>query len=198
MNYLAHLYFAQENAHSCFGNLLGDFCKGVNIECIEKPVKLGLDNHRLVDAFTDNHIAVKAAKQCFTPKRRRFSGVVLDVLFDHFLIKHWTSYSDVSLSEFKHSRYAYLIEATPNMPNHMSHVITRMVAEDWFSRYEQLTSLSDVLDSIALRIRFSNQFEGSIEEIIENYEYFNDVFLHFFPDLLRYVTEKSIEKPTQY
>jgi len=53
MNYLAHLYLAQPNADSYYGNLLGDFGGKKLAKLLPSPIRLGLENHYLVDKFTD-------------------------------------------------------------------------------------------------------------------------------------------------
>ena len=98
MNYLAHLYLAQPTADSHFGNLLGDFGGKRHVEQLPNTVINGLDNHYLVDKFTDSRRAVKHAKQYFSPERKRFAAVAIDVVFDHFLIVHWQRFNKQPLS----------------------------------------------------------------------------------------------------
>jgi acyl carrier protein phosphodiesterase len=56
MNYLAHLFLAEDNAESRIGNLLGDFVKGplenYKTRYSENILK-GIRTHRKVDRFSD-------------------------------------------------------------------------------------------------------------------------------------------------
>ena len=101
MNYLAHLFLARPTADSQFGNLLGDFRRGVDIKEFGQAVQLGLKNHYEVDRFTDSHTSVLAAKALFHKSRRRFAPVALDIYFDHLLIKHWASFTTQGFDEFR-------------------------------------------------------------------------------------------------
>ena len=193
MNYLAHLYLAQPNADSHFGNLLGDFGGKIHSPLLSTSVKQGLENHYLVDRFTDSHIAVKQAKGYFSPQRRRFAGIALDVLFDHFLIRHWSRFHETPLSQFKQSSYALLNENLAYMPSKMQQVVTRMTQNDWFNEYETLEGIGFALDNIAKRIRFANQFSGSIEDINRHYAELEAVFLAFFPELIEHVNQHGLE-----
>jgi len=193
LNYLAHLYLAQPNADSHLGNLLGDFGGKTHIQGLSIAVKLGLDNHYLVDKFTDGHWAVKQAKSYFSPQRKRFSGIALDVLFDHFLIRHWSQFSKIPLVQFKQNSYALLNENLSFMPNKMQQVITNMTQNDWFKEYETIEGIGFALDNIAKRIRFPNQFNGSIEDINRNYLELEKVFLTFFPELINHVYLNRLE-----
>jgi len=193
LNYLAHLYFAQPTPNSHFGNLLGDFGGKIHTQQLPTAVKQGLDNHYLVDRFTDNHIAVKQAKHFFSIQRRRFAGIALDVLFDHFLIRHWSNFHKTPLSLFKQSSYALLNENLAYMPSRMQQVVTLMTQNDWFKEYETIEGLGATLDNIAKRIRFANQFSGSIEDINRNYAKLETVFLTFFPELIEHVSINKLE-----
>jgi len=193
LNYLAHLYLAQPNADSHFGNLLGDFGGKVHAKHLPLTVQYGLENHYLVDKFTDNHEAVKQAKHYFSPQRKRFAGIALDVLFDHFLIRHWSQFNDMPLAQFKQNSYALLNENLSFMPSRMQRVVMRMTQNDWFKEYETVEGIGFALDNIAKRIRFANQFSGSIEDIRRNYAEIESVFLVFFPKLIEHVSLNKIE-----
>jgi len=193
LNYLAHLYFAQPNADSHFGNLLGDFGGKLYSKHLSTAVQNGLENHYLVDKFTDSHETVKQAKSYFSPQRIRFAGIALDVLFDHFLIRHWSQFSETPLARFKQNSYALLNENLSFMPSKMQQVVTNMTKNDWFKEYETIEGIGIALDNIAKRIRFTNQFSGSIEDINRNYLELEKVFLAFFPELINHVYLKRLE-----
>lgn len=185
MNFLAHSFLSPATPHALVGNLLGDFCKGIDASSLHPEIKSGLDNHRYVDKYTDHHPLVKDARRLFSDKRRRFSGIVLDVLFDHYLIKHWQKYSEVPFITFKQQTYQLLEAATVYMPEHMAQVMTKVVSQDWFESYQTLDGIGFALDRIASRIRFTNQFQNSIEEITALDKQLEQVFLAFFPQLLQ-------------
>ncbi|SEL95466.1 Acyl carrier protein phosphodiesterase [Colwellia chukchiensis] len=193
MNYLAHLYLAQPNADSHFGNLLGDFGGKRYVKHIPVTVKKALDNHYLVDKFTDNHAAVKEAKQYFSQKRKRFASIAIDVVFDHFLIQHWTLFNKEPLAAFKQNSYQLLSKRIPDMPCRMQKVINNMTKNDWFKEYETITGIGVALDNIAQRIRFTNNFSGAIEDIKCHYKELEMLFLEFFPQLINHVNQNAIE-----
>ncbi|MEO2279683.1 ACP phosphodiesterase [Pseudoalteromonas pernae] len=198
MNYLAHLYLAQPTSDSHIGNLLGDFRRGVNTDELSKPVKLGLDNHILVDKFTDNHPFVKRTRALFSPHRRRFASVATDVLFDHLLIQHWSTFNSLPFSDFCARSYRLLQTKSQSMPAKMQHVVGRMCNDDWFATYASLDGVDLALNNIAKRIRFTNSFAGAVHDIEAHYDEFNAVFLTFFPELVAHVTSYNIEQATEF
>lgn len=193
MNYLAHAFLAQPTLASLTGNLLGDFCKGVNITELPADIKAGLDNHRAVDRYTDQHPLIKQAKQQFSASQRRFAGVALDVLFDHYLIKHWSSYNSLAYQDYKNRLYRQLQLALPLMPAQMATIMRKVVQQDWFKSYETLPDTARAVTYIASRIRFDNHFSDAVNDIRIHYDNFEQIFLHFFPQLQQHVISLQLE-----
>jgi len=197
MNYFAHLFLAQPNAESCFGNLLGDFRKNVDVNALPEAVQKGIENHYLVDRYTDAHPLTISSKQLFSKQRRRFAGIAIDVLYDHFLIKHWTSYSTQPLDNFKQDVFNHLLSQQQYMPERMQKTVSHMVKHDWFAQYESLTGIERALDNIAKRIRFKNGFHGCMQEIDFHLSTIEERFLVFFPELISHVKDTAIEHHSQ-
>lgn len=197
MNHLAHLFLAQPTTPSRVGNLLGDFARGVDTEALSAPVRHGLQNHWTVDAYTDQHPEVRASKALFSSRRRRFAGIALDVLYDHFLIRHWTTFAVVDFDAFVAGAYADLEAGEHLMPSHMATVVGRMIRHDWFDAYRDLEQVGFALDRIAGRIRFANRFDGVIEEIRAHDEELERHFLEFMPELIAYVQSRQTETPIE-
>ena len=194
MNYLAHIALSQPNSYSLVGNLLGDFCKGVQIDMLPQAVRQGLANHRAVDHFTDHHPLVRNAKTNFSAQRRRFAGIALDMLFDHFLIRHWPAFYSQPFAAVKQQIYSDIAAAEHLMPPAMAATMRNVYQKDWFASYEQLRSLGYALDRIAQRIRFTNQFSGVIEEIEPVYSKLEHDFLQFYPQLQQHVQQLGLEQ----
>lgn len=194
VNYFAHLTLARPNVESKVGNLLGDFMRGVREEELPDPVRRGLANHRLVDRVTDQHPAVVASRRLFSPQRRRFAGVALDVLFDHFLIRHWQRFHHRPLQSVIRADYAWLAQGEWLMPEAMCDTTRHMVEFDWINHYATVENVGRALDRIAARVRFRNEFAGALEDILEHYDQFEDVFLVLYPQLQETVRRQGLER----
>ncbi len=193
MNYLAHIFLAQPTMESRVGNLLGDFARGVNTEELPEQVLKGLENHRLVDRYTDSHPVVTQLKVLVSPQRRRFAGIILDMAFDHYLIKHWDRFNSVPFEISCNDYYLSLHQGANLMPERMRAVTSRIIEQDWFSSYASIEGIGFALDRIAGRIRFQNEFAGSIEELLLLQSDIEQGFLMFFPELIGYVAMQKIE-----
>jgi acyl carrier protein phosphodiesterase len=196
MNHFAHLVLAQPTLESTVGNLLGDFARGVDRTSLPGGVRAGLDNHRAVDRFTDNHPCVQEMKRTFSPRRRRFAGIALDIYFDHLLIDHWERFEQRDLDALIAGFYRRMLKGRDLMPGEsMRRVTRRMVDYDWFGSYRDIAAVAESLDRVAARIRFDNGFDNAIEELLRNHDLICEGFFEFYPDLRRHVESLAIEAP---
>lgn len=85
MNYLAHATLSFGVPHVLVGNMISDFVKGGQKLGYAASVQKGIELHRAIDGFTDDHPATARAKQFFRADYRLYSGPIVDVLYDHFL-----------------------------------------------------------------------------------------------------------------
>lgn len=185
LNFFAHLVLADPTVESRVGNLLGDFARGVDQQSLSADVLQGLINHRRVDQFTDQHSQVLQMKRRFTAQRRRFAGIALDVLFDHYLLKHWALFSEQPKDQVVDDIYRDLLAGQSLMPARMQQATLKMVEGDWFRAYETLDGVAYALERVAGRIRFSNNFGGVGEELALHYPQFEAGFKLFLPDLIK-------------
>ena len=173
---------------------MGDFKRHSFVISLPDPILKGIQNHRFVDKCTDQTPEVKQLRQVFSPQRRRFAGVVSDIAFDYFLIKHWSKFEDTLFDDFVDESYAGLLKSIHYMPDQMQRVVKLMCDHDWLRTYSTLEGLDLTINQVAKRIRFKNTMTGAIDEVTANYEAFERVFLILFPQLRHQVTEASIER----
>jgi acyl carrier protein phosphodiesterase len=100
MNFLAHLWLADRAELPLAGAILGDYFRGALPDDLPAPLAQSVQLHRRIDANTDRHPVVQAARSAFGNGPRRYAGILLDILFDHALALDWTQYSDEPLPAF--------------------------------------------------------------------------------------------------
>lgn len=177
---------------------MGDFKPSVELKArLPQDILLGIENHRLVDKATDTFQAVKDLKPLFSKERRRFSGVITDIVFDYFLIKHWQRFAAIEQQQLINDAYQGLLECVDWMPARMEYVVTNMVEHDWLNSYSTLDGIGTTLDHVSQRIRFKNTLAGSISEVEKNYEAIERVFLILFEHLDATVKLARIEAPNR-
>jgi len=194
MNHFAHLVLSQPTIESTVGNLLGDFARGVDPHLLPEAVRAGLNNHRAVDRFTDTHPLVGEMKHGFSRRRRRFAGIALDIYFDHLLISHWEKFENRDLGPLISGFYQRMSDGQELMPGeNMRRVTRRMIEFDWFGSYREIDTVAESLDRVAGRIRFANQFDNAIEDLLRHHEMIRDGFFEFYPQLQQHVADQAIE-----
>ena len=188
MNYLAHLFFAEDTSESRVGNLMVDFVRGpVQRQPYSDEIMRAMRRHVAVDRFTDEHKVVHASKSLISRSRRRFAGIIVDVCYDHFLANHWSDFSKMELSVFVERNYESFRNYRGQLPSAMSRTISRMIEHDWLQGYQELSVIGRTLDGLSTRIRKPNTLVGSLEELKDNYGEMEEQFLRFFPELIQHM-----------
>jgi acyl carrier protein phosphodiesterase len=100
MNYLAHLWLTERAGLPLAGAVLGDFLRGRLEGRLPAPLEASVRLHRRIDVVTDAHPLVVAARARFAPGARRYAGIVLDLVYDHCLVRRWSGFSDEPLADF--------------------------------------------------------------------------------------------------
>ncbi|MGH7884663.1 MAG: ACP phosphodiesterase [Thermodesulfobacteriota bacterium] len=187
MNYLAHVFLAEDNEESKLGNFLGDFVKGRLTNQYSAGIIKGIKMHRKVDVFTDSHKIVKNSRKLISPKRRRWAGAIIDIFFDHFLTVHWDKYSELKLDDFVLNFYDTLKKFNISVKNDLDFNFEKLIANDWMRKYENIDGLELVFSKLSNRVKTINPLTGSEQELINNYKDFENNFLIFFPQLIEHV-----------
>ena len=193
MNYLAHLFLAKNTINSRIGNLMGDFLHGSANDLINEEVIQGINTHRKVDKYTDLHKDVKICNRVITNSGYKYSGIIVDVLFDYFLSIHWNIYSKYKKNSFIKDLYESLSSYKGYLPKRMEIVLPLLIREDWLSSYGTIEGINNTLNRISLRLKKQKALKGSIKVLKNNYKILENHFLSFFSQLLEEVNSWNNE-----
>lgn len=191
MNYLAHIYLAEPTPEAQLGALLGDFkgahCKPDRNSILNREIVL----HQLIDKFTDSHPAVLNAKSYFRPETRRFSGILLDIFFDHRLSCDWSKYCATELSLFIEQFYSDVQVLSDLFSPRFAEAFPKMVSEDWLGSYLEFEGVVLAAKRVSRRLTKSGELlrEG-INDLEQNYALISACFDTFFPELVEYSQEQ--------
>lgn len=184
MNYLAHALLAEPYAHSLIGNIAGDLVKGpLSKHDLHSRVADGVRRHRRVDSLTDNHSDYRALKLKFPEGERRYAGLVLDVLFDHFLVLHWRRFSHWDRGVFIDGIYQVLRQNQGLLPLGLSAVSTRWTDADWLRVYETRDGVAAVLRRLSQRLSRPVDLAALLKVADDNHAEFDQRFVRVFADV---------------
>ncbi|MDN3611709.1 ACP phosphodiesterase [Vibrio ostreicida] len=185
MNYLAHLHIADHCQSSLLGNLLGDFVKGSPEAQFEPNLSQGIRLHRFVDSFTDQHQGVSMAKALFPNGVRRFSGIGLDMFWDHCLAKHWGKYHPESLVSFCAEAEVIVSRDSPqSLPSHFVRTAHAMWQGKWLQSYQDLDNIGLALQRMSMRSPKMARLADCFPFLEQHYLTLNEVFSEFYPEIL--------------
>jgi acyl carrier protein phosphodiesterase len=183
MNYLAHLLLADQSPASLVGGLLGDFAKGLDVSSLPAAVREALLQHRRIDAFTDAHPLVRRSRARVSREFSRFSGILVDVFYDHFLARRWPDYTPEPLSAFAARVYAALREHEHLLPERLARVLPRMAREDWLCGYAEIENVGHALAGLERRFSRPTGLSRALGELTRNHDAMHADFAEFFPQL---------------
>ncbi|HEX9650089.1 MAG TPA: ACP phosphodiesterase [Cyclobacteriaceae bacterium] len=183
MNLLAHLHLSGDSDNIRIGNFIGDFVRGNPKGVFPPLVCKGILMHRMIDEYTDQHEIVRASKSKLKGKYRHYSGVIVDIFYDHFLAVNWNTFSKQSLEEFTQECYSLLNDHQEILPPKVNYMIKYMVKENWLFNYRHLEGIGRSLFGMSRRTKFDSKMDQAIKELELHYKDFQNEFLAFYPQL---------------
>jgi len=184
MNYLAHIYLSGDNDLITIGNFIADGIKGKRYKKFSKDIQIGILLHRHIDTYTDAHKTVRLSTKRLHEKYSHYSGVIVDILYDHFLAKNWASYSDTPLDKYIEKFYASLEINYDLLPLRIQKMMPYMLADNWLLSYASIDGISRVLDGVNRRTKNRSSMNEAVVELEEFYSEFENEFSAFFDELI--------------
>jgi len=198
MNYLVHFLLAGDDDELRLGNLLGDFVKG-RVERfahrgLTERLRIGIQMHRTIDAFSDRHPAVHRSKRILTPEYGRLSGVIVDVFYDHVLARRWPEHHPQPLSVYTQDVYRTLRDNLHRMPAAVHPLVGAMSRGDWLRAYASQRGIERALQGLAARRPVAAGIGTAGRLLSDHFDRFSADFDEFLPDLRARCTEFLAER----
>ncbi len=185
MNYLAHILVSTDNDDIKIGNFIGDYIKGridqTDLSRYPSQMILGMRLHREIDSFTDTHPIVHASIARLQPRYHKFSGIVVDMFYDHLLAKHFDQFSETPLPLFSEQFYTLITHRKSDIPVPMEGMVRSMIKRDWLNNYIHIEGIDWALKGIAQRSKFASGIENAAEDLQRDFALYEGEFLEFFP-----------------
>ncbi|MFW2375161.1 acyl carrier protein phosphodiesterase [Cellulophaga baltica] len=192
MNFLAHIYLSFDDNEITLGNFIADSIRGNKYKHLPERVQKGIKLHRFIDTFTDAHPTVRKSTKRLHENYSHYSGVIVDIFYDHFLAKNWSTYSDVPLELFVDNFYDLLEDNYEILPDTTKHMMPYMIADNWIFNYSKLEGIGRVLNGMNRRTKNKSKMNFAILDLEQHYDEFEKEFTSFFEELVTYSKQKYI------
>ena len=187
MNFFAHLFLSGKEEDVIVGNFVADAVKGNSLHNFPEGIERGIRLHREIDYFTDQHPVVRASKSRLSPNYRMYSGVIVDLYYDHFLAKYWSDFSDEDLQQLVSRTYFLLIRRFHLLPARSRRILPFMITRNWLVGYRDLEILQQVFNGMSRRTTHPSGMENAITDLKADYDLYENEFRAFFPEIIHHI-----------
>ena len=183
MNFLAHAYLSFDHNEILVGNMISDFVKGKRKFDYRAGIQNGINLHRLIDEFTDNHETTKQAKSFLKPAVGLYSGAFTDVAYDHFLANDCDEFTDQSLQQLAINTYNILNKNYSILPLRFQKMLPYMQSQNWLYNYKTISGTQSSFGGLVRRAAYLHSSREVFDLFQLHYHSIMQCYKAFFPEL---------------
>lgn len=182
MNFLAHALLAGDQPALIVGGVIGDWIKGPLPGVLPEDLARGVALHRAIDSFAESQPAFCRSRARISAARRRYAGVLVDVIYDHLLARDWALFHHQPLEVYCSEVYGLIRHRLNELPVASHPALTMMANEDWLTSYAQIEGIADVLLRMSRRARQPNPLANGELEFLSDVDGFAGDFFSWLDD----------------
>ncbi|MFQ3228679.1 ACP phosphodiesterase [Reinekea sp.] len=191
MNFLGHCLFSDQTPEALAGSLWPDFGLRPNNNA-SKVFLAHFDRHQAIDKFTDQCDELEPMRLKLRPVFRKTSPLVIDVLIDHYLAKHWSSHHPVPLEQFASQCYQHLDQFNEfPMSKRFEQTLFWMTKQDWFNAYAQPEGIEQALTGMSRRIRFETPLATHAHQACSLVAGYDECFSDYLNSLTQHLNKQD-------
>lgn len=183
MNFLAHIYLSGDNDLIKIGNFMADGIRGKQYENFPLDIQKGIILHRAIDTYTDAHPIFRQSTKRLHENYHHYAGVIVDVFYDHFLAKNWSSYSNEKLENYVANFYKSLEKNIDVLSDKTKNFMPYMIQHNWLVSYQTVEGITKILTQMDSRTNNQSKMRLAKTELIKFYSEFENEFTLFFKDV---------------
>jgi acyl carrier protein phosphodiesterase len=200
VNHLAHLLLAEPTPESRLGNLAADYVQHRQIAALPPAVRRGIKQHQQIDAFTDRHPLVQRSLRRLNERWGWFTGILMDVYYDHLLALSWNEHCPVPLEQFAFEVNADLLSVAGLLPPEAEASVRRIAGTNRIVTYRELSGIEAALVRLTwvIRQRIPQRAVELVEampDLTASHAGLAEDFAEFWPQLAAYSTAWASAAP---
>ncbi len=192
MNFLAHAHLSGKNSDLLFGNFIADAVKGDASQKYKDDILKGITLHRKIDTFTDSHPVHKKSRDLIRSDFGKYSGIVVDIFYDHFLANQWESYCAITLLEYTKWVYRQVSKRFFMLPGRTKRILPFMISQNWLLNYANFEGLENVFYGMDRRTKFVSGMQQGVKVLKKHYPLLDKDFNTFYPELMEFVQKVKV------
>ncbi len=192
MNFLAHIYLSGDNDLMKIGNFMADGIHGKHFDNFPMAIQKGIILHRAIDTFTDAHPVFRQSTKRLHANYHHYSGIIVDIFYDHFLAKNWSNYSNEKLEDYSERFYQSLRDNYTDLTLKTQKMMPYLIEYNWLVSYQTIEGIESVLAKMDIRMKRDSIMRFSVAELRTFYSEFESEFTAFFDELIKFTNQKII------
>lgn len=189
MNYLAHALLSHQDPELLLGNFIADHLRGNDFSAFPEGVIKGIMMHRKIDRFTDEHPLFKKSKRLFYTNYEKYSGILVDIYFDHLLASDFKSFHNEDLKDFSSRIYQVYTNYRELMPNSSLRFLSYLLQNNLYQQYASLDGITRVLSHLSHRIGHQIALQASAGDFTNHEAELRSHFNTFMPELQQHFSK---------
>jgi len=171
---------------------MADGVRGNHYLTYDSEIQKGIVLHRAIDTFTDAHPIFRKCTKRLHSEYHHYSGVIVDVFFDHFLAKNWNIYSLEPLENFVENFYISLSTYENHLTEKAKMMKPYMIEQNWLLNYRSIDGIEKILTQMDRRTKNVSMMRNSVTELKLYYSEFEQDFTYFFEELRAFSSKKLL------
>jgi len=163
---------------------MADGIHGKHFDAFPMEIQKGIILHRSIDTFTDAHPIFRQSTKRLHANYHHYSGIIVDIFYDHFLAKNWSNYSDERLEDYSERFYQSLRDNYDTLTLKTQKMLPYMIDHNWLLSYQNIESIENVLARMDTRMKYESNMRFSVTELRTFYSDFESEFTAFFKELI--------------
>lgn len=175
---------------------MADGIHGKHFDNFPMDIQKGIVLHRSIDTFTDAHPIFRQSTNRLHAKYHHYSGIIVDIFYDHFLAKNWNKYSDEKLEDFTERFYQSLRDNFDFLNEKTKKMMPYMIDHNWLVSYKTIEGIEIILkqmdNRMKSRVKQESNMRFSVVELKTYYSEFESEFTAFFKEIIVHSNQKKI------
>ena len=180
MNFLCHMLLSGEDDQILVGNFMGDFVKGALADRFPERIRQGIALHRRIDSFASRNDLFQQSRRRIDPRYGLYRGVMVDLFYDHLLVKEWHNWSDEPFAEYLARSRAIIMQHHDELPDRLQPLVP-IIFRELLPSYGEVGGIGSALARMSRRLTRHNPLAGGETELVRNYEQLRADFRGFMP-----------------